>query len=54
VDRPGQGRPDQVCPRCAAVGTHYLTCPTLRLPPKYRISEDHGPEVSPATGPEPV
>jgi hypothetical protein len=28
------------CTRCGAVGTHYLTCPSLRLPPGYRLSED--------------
>ena len=27
------------CERCGAVGTHYLTCPALRLPPGYRISD---------------
>jgi hypothetical protein len=28
------------CARCGAVGTHYLTCPILQLPPGYRFSED--------------
>lgn len=28
------------CTRCCAVRTHFLTCPTLRLPPGYRFSED--------------
>ena len=32
------------CTRCGAVGTHYLTCPGLRLPPGYRLSADPGPE----------
>jgi hypothetical protein len=32
------------CIRCGAVGTHYLTCPSLRLPSGYRLSEDRGPE----------
>ena len=32
------------CIRCGAVGTHYLTCPSLRLPSGYRLSEDPGPE----------
>lgn len=31
------------CTRCGAVGTHYLTCPDLRLPPGYRLSEDCEP-----------
>jgi hypothetical protein len=31
------------CIRCGAVGTHYLTCPGLRLPSGYRLSEDPGP-----------
>ena len=26
------------CRRCGAVGTHYLTCPSLRLPAGYRLS----------------
>jgi hypothetical protein len=26
------------CTRCGAVGTHYLTCPDLRLPSGYRLS----------------
>jgi hypothetical protein len=25
------------CTRCGATGTHYLTCPSLRLPPGYRL-----------------
>ena len=28
------------CTRCGAVGTHYLTCPGLRLPPGYRLSAE--------------
>jgi hypothetical protein len=27
------------CTRCGAVGTHYLTCPGLRLPSGYRVSD---------------
>ncbi len=27
------------CGRCGGVGTHFLTCPALRLPPGYRISD---------------
>jgi len=34
----------RLCMRCGATGTHYLTCPSLRLPPGYRLSEDPGPE----------
>jgi hypothetical protein len=34
----------RLCMQCGAVGTHYLTCPSLRLPPGYRLSEDPGPE----------
>jgi hypothetical protein len=26
------------CTRCGAVGTHYLTCPGLRLPSGFRLS----------------
>ena len=31
------------CMRCAGLGTHYLTCPVLRLPRGYRVSEDPAP-----------
>ena len=37
--RAGELPPGQ-CIRCGAVGTHYLTCPSLRLPSGYRLSED--------------
>jgi hypothetical protein len=30
------------CTRCGAVSTHYLTCPSLRLPAGYRLSQDPG------------
>jgi hypothetical protein len=30
--------PGRHCVRCGAVGTHYLTCPGLRLPLGYRLS----------------
>jgi len=44
---PGQapGPPAAHCTRCGAVGTHYLTCPGLRLPPGYRLSGDVGHEA---------
>jgi hypothetical protein len=35
------GLPAAQCARCGAIGTHYLTCPGLRLPPGYRLSTDH-------------
>jgi hypothetical protein len=35
------------CSRCGAVGTHYLTCPCLRLPRGYRLSEA-GPSGEPS------
>ena len=43
---PGRGRELLAghCIRCGAAGTHYLTCPSLRLPSGYRLSEDPGPE----------
>jgi hypothetical protein len=31
------GRVPELCTRCGAVGTHYLTCPSLRLPSGYRL-----------------
>jgi hypothetical protein len=37
-------QPDELaerrCVRCGAVGTHYLTCPGLRLPAGYRFGDD--------------
>ena len=37
------GRPGELlvrqCIRCGAVGTHYLTCPGLRLPSGYRLGD---------------
>jgi len=38
------------CARCGAVGTHYLTCPGLRLPPGYRLSEARRPGAPSASG----
>jgi hypothetical protein len=29
------------CIRCGAVGTHYLTCPDLRLPSGFRLAREH-------------
>jgi hypothetical protein len=43
----GPARADQLawpCTRCGAAGTHYLTCPSLRLPAGYRLSQDLGPD----------
>ena len=37
-DRPGEV-PERRCARCGAVGTHYLTCPDLRLPADFRFGE---------------
>ena len=43
--RTGAGEPPQrQCTRCGAVGTHYLTCPDLRLPSGYRLGAAPGPE----------
>jgi hypothetical protein len=40
-DQPDQAGqvPVRQCGRCGGVGTHYLTCPALKLPPGYRISD---------------
>jgi hypothetical protein len=56
---PGPGHAGELrarqCARCGAVGTHYLTCPGLRLPPGYRVGGPPGlsppsdPEMLPAT-----
>ena len=32
-----------LCTRCGGIGTHYLTCPSLRLPHGYRLSGDSKP-----------
>ncbi len=37
--------PGRHCLRCGAVGTHYLTCPGLRLPLGYRLNGGPGPVV---------
>jgi hypothetical protein len=37
------------CAQCGAVSTHYLTCPSLRLPAGYRLSQDPDPGA-PVTG----
>ena len=41
---PGQDAepPAAQCTRCGAVGTHYLTCPSLRLPADYRLTPADG------------
>jgi hypothetical protein len=31
-----------LCTHCGAVGTHYLTCTSLRLPAGYRPGDDSG------------
>jgi len=37
--------PERRCARCGAVGTHYLTCPDLRLPSGYRLLDAAGSEA---------
>jgi len=37
--------PEGRCARCGAVGTHYLTCPGLRLPSGYRLFDAAGSEA---------
>jgi hypothetical protein len=32
--------PGRRCIRCGAVGTHYLTCPDLRLPSGFRLARE--------------
>jgi hypothetical protein len=32
----------QLCTHCGAIGTHYLTCTSLRLPEGYRPGDDTG------------
>ena len=39
------GPPERQCSRCGAVGTHYLTCPDLRLPSGYRLLDAAGSEA---------
>ena len=38
------------CIRCGALGSHYLTCPILRLPRGYRLSEDPALSARVTTG----
>lgn len=38
------GLPTRQCVRCGALGTHYLTCPSLRLPSGYSL---RGPAMAP-------
>jgi hypothetical protein len=38
--------PTGQCTRCGGLGTHYLTCPGLRLPAGYRLSADSRPQPS--------
>jgi hypothetical protein len=42
--------PARQCARCGALGTHYLTCPLLRLPRGYRVSQDPDWAPPPAAG----
>ena len=35
----GEPPPGKQCARCGAVGTHFLTCPGLRLPSGYRLGD---------------
>ena len=37
--------PTGQCTRCGALGTHYLTCPGLRLPTGYRLSAESRPQA---------
>ena len=37
---PADDAADPLCRRCVAVGTHYLTCPSLRLPPGSRLVQE--------------
>ena len=42
----GRGHPalPGPCPRCTGLGdAHYLTCPVLRLPPKWNLAIKVGP-----------
>jgi hypothetical protein len=50
VAYPRAHEPAGQCPRCGAAGTHYLTCPSLRLPPGYRLTEDLQPEYAGCRG----
>ena len=44
VAPPGAGEASQKqCTRCGAVGTHFLTCPALRLPSGYRLGDASAP-----------
>ena len=58
-DREGApGRPGnrhlRLCPRCGGVGTHYLTCPRLRLPADCHAGEDPVPDRPGNLAPHPA
>jgi hypothetical protein len=38
------GEAGRQCVECGAIGTHYLTCPGLRLPAGYRLTDATGPQ----------
>ena len=42
--RGGTGEVRRQCIGCGAIGTHYLTCPGLRLPSGYRLTDAPGPQ----------
>ena len=44
--------PARQCARCGALGTHYLTCPSLRLSPGYRLAPDLAPRCLSGGRPE--
>jgi hypothetical protein len=39
-----RNRQPRLCTRCGGAGTHYLTCPRLRLPAERHAGEDSVPE----------
>lgn len=38
--------PGRRCARCGGVSTHFLTCPALKLPPGYRISDSRSQQTA--------
>jgi hypothetical protein len=38
-------RAGEPCTRCGASGTHYLTCPSLRLSPGYLLTPNPAPPM---------
>ena len=53
-DAPDRVAERRLCARCGGIGTHYLTCPSLRLPADRRHAYDAARDSAPAARRGPV